>query len=454
MTTQTEALSNLRLTLNAVLPGDEQYDHLRGGWNLAIDARPAAIVRPRTTGEVAEAVRFARGRQMTIAVRSGGHAATSFGRSEGFLLIDLVGLRDLEISPEVGRAWAGAGLTAGEYTAAADAYGLATTFGDTASVGIGGLITGGGIGWMVRKHGLTIDHLLAAEVVTASGDVLMASEDQHPDIFWAIRGGGSNFGIVTRFLLRLTPAGLVYGGGLFLPADPTTIRRVLDYSLEAPDSLTTIGQVMPLPPLPFLPAELHGRPVFSVAALNVGNLEDGERAMAPLRAAGEPIADLLGPMPYPRIYDLTAEASTRNFFSLRSGFMREVDEAVIEALVAGHRRSPSFLPMVQFRALGGQMARVDNSATAFAHRDARFMVTVMSDGIDPISAAAESRWVTELWDEVKAAVTGVYVNFLGDDGPQRLGQAYPPETLGRLVEIKRKFDPDNVFSVNQNIRAT
>lgn len=453
MITQRETLSSLRSKFAAVaLPGDELYEQGRGSWNLAIDARPAAIVKPRTTEEVAEAVHFARNQKLLIAVRSGGHAASGFGGSDGSLLIALGGLRELEIAPEARQAWAGAGLIAGEYTTAAHAHGLATTFGDTASVGLGGLITGGGMGWMVRKHGLTIDHLLAAEIVTAKGEILVASEAQYPDLFWAIRGGGGNFGIVTRFLLRLTPVGMVYGGGLFLPADPVTIRRFLDYSLEAPDSLTTIGQLMPLPRLPFLPAELHGRQVFSVAAVNVGDLDEGERVMAPLRHLAKPIADLLGPMPYPRIYDLTAEASTRNYFSLRSGFMQEVGDDVIETLVDGHRRSPSFLPMVQFRALGGQMARVDTAATAFAHRDARFMVTVMSDGMDPQAAAAEHRWVTELWDLIDDDVTGVYVNFLAEDGRQRLGDAYPPKTLARLADIKRRYDPDNAFRVNQNIR--
>ena len=300
------AVETLRSAMagRVITPGDPEYDGARRVHYRGIDRRPAAIARAAGAADVARVVTLARANGLELAVRGGGHSLPGYGVSEGGIVLDLSDLRALQIDPERRTAWAQAGLTAGEYTAAAGAHGLATGFGDTGSVGIGGLTLGGGIGFLVRKHGLTIDDLLAAEVVTADGEIRRVDAETHPDLFWAIRGGGGNFGVATRFRFRLHEVDTVVGGLLILPATPEVIQAFVAEAEEAPEELSVIANVLAAPPLPFLPPEQHGRLVVMATLVYAGAVEAGVRALAPFRSLAPPIADLLRPMRYPELYQL------------------------------------------------------------------------------------------------------------------------------------------------------
>ena len=285
-----------------ITPGNPAYDQARTVFYGGIDRRPAVIVRPTDASDVSQVVSLARETGLELAVRSGGHSLAGHSTTDGGIVLDLADMHALEIDPQQRTAWAETGLTAGEYTTAAGAYGLATGFGDTGSVGIGGITLGGGIGYLVRKHGLTIDQLLAAELVTADGQLLHVDDQSHPELFWAIRGGGGNFGVATRFQFRLQEVSTIVGGLLLLPATPEVIAGFIALADAAPEGLSTIANVMPAPPLPFLPAEQHGRLVIMATLAYAGDPEAGQRAVAPLRALATPLADLVRPMPYPEIY--------------------------------------------------------------------------------------------------------------------------------------------------------
>jgi hypothetical protein len=285
-----------------ITPGNAAYDQARAIFYGGFDQRPAVIVRPTDASEVSQVVSLARETGLELAVRSGGHSLAGHSTTDGGIVLDLADMNALDIDPAQRTAWAQTGLTAGAYTTAAGQHGLATGFGDTASVGIGGLTLGGGIGYLVRKHGPTIDSLLAAEVVTADGQVLQVDADNHPELFWAIRGGGGNFGVATRFKYRLHPVSTIVGGLLVLPATPAVIAAFVAEAQAAPEELSTIANILPAPPLPFVPTEHHGRLVIMATLAYAGDLQAGQRALAPLRALATPIADLVRPMPYPEIY--------------------------------------------------------------------------------------------------------------------------------------------------------
>jgi FAD/FMN-containing dehydrogenase len=317
---------------------------------------------------------------------------------------------------------------------------------------MGGLTTGGGIGFMVRKYGLAIDNLLAAQVVTANGETVTASADEHPDLFWAIRGGGGNFGIVTEFTYRLAPVGEILGGELLLPASREVLRGYLDYATTAPDELTTIANLMHAPPAPHVPPERVGEPVLSILVCWTGSLEEGERVLAPLRALATPVADAVGPIPYPAIYQFTAHQAAPHGASIRMMFADELSDAALDAALAALHGATTPYSIIQFRGLGGTMARVGSDATAFAHRDKRYFVAVIAIWLDAAeSADVHSAWTNALWQAIRHEGSGVYVNFLEREGADRVRDAYPPATFARLVEIKRKYDPANLFRFNQNI---
>jgi FAD/FMN-containing dehydrogenase len=434
-----------------VIPSDPDYDTAREVHNSRFDRRPSLVVRAADAADVAAAVRFATGHGLEIAVRSGGHSLKGDGTTEGGLVIDLAALKGLLIDPEQKLAWAGAGLTAGEVTNAAAAHGLAVPFGDTASVGIGGLTTGGGIGFLTRKHGLTVDHVVAAELVTADGRIVTVDEAHDPDLFWAIRGGGGNVGVVTRFVYRLVEVGMVVGGGLVLPATADTIAGLVAAGHQAPDELTLISYVMFAPPLPFIPAERVGELVLMVLGVATGDLEAGQAAWAPIRALSEPIADLVGPMPYPAIYQFTEAGAARGGGSIRSWFADDLTIADAECVLALMREAGNPAVMTQIRVLGGAMARVAPGATAFSQRDAGVLVAAMGlfeIGADPAPADA---WTTRAYEVFAPRRTGVYANFLGDEGEARVRSAYPHGAYETLASIKRRHDPRNVFRLNQNV---
>lgn len=447
-------LDGLRIELTGALltPGSVGYDDARKVQDVTVDTQPLAIVRAAGSADVAAAVNFARVYGLPLAVRSGGHSLAKHSMPDAALVVDLSLMKRVDIDPVSRVARVQSGVTSGELAGPALEHGLALTTGDTSSVGFGGLTTGGGIGFMVRKYGLTIDHLLQAEVVTAAGDVVTASEKEHPDLFWAIRGGGGNYGIVTEFTVRLEQVGQILGGDLLLPASREVVRRYLEYSASAPDGLSTIGNIMCAPPAPFVPEDRVGELVLSIIIAWTGDLEEGERAIAPLRALATPIADTVRPMPYPSIYLSTDHQTIRHGFAMRSMFADELSDETLDAFLDAMKPASSPYSIIHLRGLGGQLARVDRDATAFAHRDKRYLVAVIGIWLDESEdPQVHHRWTTDLYQKISHEGDGVYVNFLSDDGPERIGDAYPEATLARLRAIKRQYDPGNLFTFNQNI---
>ena len=441
-----------RLSGRLITPGDAEYDAARIVVSGKVDAHPAAIARIANPADVATAIAVARDRGMELAVRSGGHDSAGHSTTEGGLVIDLRDMKRLEIDRDARTAWAETGLTAAEVVTAAAEHGLVIGFGDTASVGIGGITLGGGIGYLVRKHGLTIDNLLAAEIVTADGQLLRVDADSHAELFWAIRGGGGNFGVATRFLYRLQPAEDFVGGILVLPATAEVVSGFMAAADAASEELSTIANVMNCPPMPFVAEEFHGQAVVLAMLGFTGDRAAGERAIEPFRDLAEPIADQLRPMPYAEMFaaeegagDYRPKAIDRTFF------MQRVDLADAQAIIDALNASDAPLRAVQLRALGGAMARVPADATAFAHRRARIMAVVVSffDGDDDF--AARQAWVQKLAATLDQGVPGAYVNFLGDAGEEGVHRAYPRATWDRLAAIKARYDPMNVFRLNQNI---
>ena len=435
-----------------VLPGSVDYDLARQVKSAQYDRRPALIVRAADAGDVARTVNLARESGLPLSVRGGAHSLAGFGTNDGGIVLDLGAMKGLHIDPEARVAWAQPGLTAGEYSVAAAAHGLATPFGDTASVGIAGLTLGGGIGWLVRKFGLTIDALLAVEIVTADGRQITASAASHPDLFWAVRGGGGNFGVVTRFQFRLYPVGDILGGALFLPATPEVLRNLVPTAQAAPEELTTIASVMHLPPMPFVPAEHVGQLSVAVMFVWAGEADAGQAALAPFRALAAPLAEMVAPMPYPGIYQLLAEAEKRGHGSHRSRFLETLDDDAVDAILTAMAAPSSPAAMVQIRALGGAMARVPADATAFAHRDANVMLIVITPYEDPATEPEHRAWTVALHEQLAARDAGVYSNFLEAEGEARIRAAYPGGAYERLADVKRRYDPANLFRLNQNIR--
>jgi FAD/FMN-containing dehydrogenase len=437
-------------TGRVIAPQDPGYDEARTVFYGGIDRRPAVIVRPADAAEVSRVVSLARETGLELAVRSGGHSTAGHCVVDGGIVLDLSDMRALDIDPERHTAWAQTGLTSGEYTAATAAHGLATGFGDTGSVGIGGITLGGGVGFLVRKHGLTIDDLLAAEVVTADGRLLRVDVGTHPDLFWAIRGGGGNFGVATRFQFRLHQVDTIVGGMLFLPATPDVIHSFMAEAEAAPEELSTIANVMPAPPMPFVPEEHHGRLVIMALLCYAGPTEAGERAVAPFRSLATPIVDMVRPMPYPEIY-LPEEDDYHPTAVGRTMFVDSIDRDVAEAILAYLRASDATIRVAQLRVLGGAMARVPADATAFAHRGSRIMVNVAAFYDGPEDRPVREAWVTDFAAALRQGDSGAYVNFLGDEGEARIRDAYPGATWGRLAAIKARYDPSNLFRLNQNI---
>jgi len=450
--TQVLSISELRASFEGrvIVPGDGEYDSARSTFYGGIDHRPAAIIRVRDAEEVSRVITLARETGLELAIRSGGHSAAGHSVSDGGIVLDLSLMRDLQIDAAGRTAWVQPGLTAGEYTHAAGEYGLATGFGDTGSVGIGGITIGGGVGYLVRKHGLTIDDLLAAEVVTADGQIRHVDADSHPALFWAIRGGGGNFGVVTRFLFRLHQVDSIVGGLLVLPATTETITSFIALAESAPDELSTIANVMTAPPMPFLAEEYHGKPIVMGMLVYAGDVNEGEKVVAPFRAIATPLADMVRPMKYPEIYP-PEEAGYHPVAVSRTMFIDHVDRAVAGTILDHIRASSANMAVTQLRVLGGAMARVPADATAFAHRRSRIMANIAALYSQPEQKPVHEGWVANLAAAIQQSDMGAYVNFLGNEGPERIRAAYPRGTWERLATIKAQYDPENIFRLNQNI---
>ena len=414
---------------------------------------PVAVARVRTTDEVATALAVARETGLPLAVRGGGHHQARHGLVDGGLVLDLRLMDGVEIDAAGGVGHAGGGVLAGAYTAAAGAQGLATGFGDAGTVGVGGITLGGGIGYLSRHDGLTLDNLLGAEVVLADGRVVQANADENPDLYWALRGGGGNFGIVTRLDLRLRELRTITGGVMMWTPTPAALAAVLRTFAEGPDELSGMVNVMVAPPVPMIPTELHGKPVIMALLCHSGTAADAAEALAPLRALG-PLLDGVQEIPYAAMFEGAGGPPPGGMGDSRTGFLGQgawvPDEAwaadVIEAVSGG-----GGLAAVNIRAMGGAIGRVDPAATAFAHRDPALMVTVgrFAPTVEAMPAASE--WVAATAEAFGVSGRG-YVNFMGTATEQDVRNAYPEATLERLREVKRAYDPSNVFASNHNVR--
>jgi FAD/FMN-containing dehydrogenase len=450
-TQQSSIIQRLRqeLTGEVIAPDDAGYDQARLMFSGGLDPHPAAIVQVADAADVARVVTFARETGLEFAVRSGGHSAAGHSTTDRGIVLDLRAMKHLEVDVEARTAWAEAGLTAAEYTQATAEHGLVTGFGDTGSVGIGGITLGGGVGYLVRKYGLTIDSLLAAEIVTADGEVVMADAETNPDLFWAIRGGGGNFGVATRFQYRLQPIDTIVGGMIILPATASAIARFIAEAEAAPEELSTIANVMNCPPMPFVPEELHGSLVIMGLVAWCGEVEAGQEMVKRLAGDTEPIADMTGPIAYPELYP--PEEDYHPTAVAKTMLADSFDEATAQVILDKLAASDASLRVAQLRVLGGAMARIPNEDTAFAHRDRKLMINVAAfyEGVEDLPRRED--WVAELAGILSKGDERGYAGFLADEGQDRVRAAYPGETWDRLRRVKAKYDPDNLFRLNQNI---
>ncbi|HYL02716.1 MAG TPA: FAD-binding oxidoreductase [Steroidobacteraceae bacterium] len=442
--------------MELIKPDQAEYNDARRIWNGAIDRRPAAIARVANAGEIAGLLRQVRATGRSITVRGAGHSAPGHSIADDALLIDLCRMRSVQVDAERRVARVGGGCLWSHVDTATAAHGLATTGGLVSHTGVGGLTLGGGIGWLMRKHGLTIDNLLSAEVVLADGTLVRACESENADLFWALRGGGGNFGVVTEFEFRLHPVRTVIAGMVLYPASRANamLRFYREFAATAPDELTTVFAFLTAPPAPFIPAQLQGSPVVAIVACWTGDLERGAAVLRPLRAYGPPAHDLLGEMPYVALQSmLDAGAASGRHYHMKSANFGDLSDTAIDDIVAGAARMTSPLSQVHLHHLGGAVSRVAADATAYANRNAAYILNLIPSWSDPAETASHVDWARAVFDRAVAHSNGsVYVNFLGDEGQSRVKAAFGADKYLRLARIKRRYDPDNVFRHNQNIR--
>lgn len=439
-----------------LLPDDERYDAARRVWNGMVDKYPAVIVRCAGVADVITAVSFARTHRLLTAVRGGGHNVAGNAVCDGGLVIDLspmkgvrVGLADRTARVEPGVIWE-------ELDHETQAFALATTGGLISTTGVAGFTLGGGIGWLARKYGMACDNLRSVDLVTADGQFLTVSPVEHPDLFWGIRGGGGNFGIVTSFEFQLHAVGpIVLGGAVFHPLDRAgdVLRFYRDNTAQSPDELTTLAVIMTAPPLPFIPEDLHGKSVLAIAACYAGPIDQGQRVVEPLRRFGPPAAEQLGPLPYTALqsmFDAGAPAGMNNYW--KSHYLATLDDAAIDTILTHAAIMPAPFSQIHLHQLGGAAGRVPEDDTAFGHRDAAFALNIIGSWIEPEETGRDIQWVRDFWAAMERFSCGVYVNFLADEGDVLVRAAYDPDAYQRLVALKRKYDPTNFFRLNQNIK--
>ena len=438
-----------------VRPSDPTYDLHRRIWNGSIDRFPALIARCAGVADVIAAVRFARTTDLPVAVRSGGHSFPGQSVCDGGIVIDLGPMKGIRVDPQARTARAQAGVLLGELDRETQAFGLAVPAGIVTHTGLAGLTLGGGIGWLMRKFGLTIDQLLSVDLITADGEFLKASETENPDLFWGVRGAGGNFGIVTEFEFRLNPLGpIVMAGPVFWPMEdsPEVLRFYRDWIIGAPDELTTVVVHRRMPPLPVIPTELHGVPVVSVICCYAGPVDEGEKVIRPLKEFGSPILDLCSPKPFlahQSMFDPSFPPGWWYYF--RSADLAALSDRVIDIIAEHATRMTSPLTAFPIFQLGGAIARVGEDETAFNGRAAGHTININATTETAEGFDEERDWSRSLWSALEPYHTGVYVNFLMDEGEERIRQAYGAERYDRLRALKRRYDPDNFFRLNQNI---
>lgn len=429
---------------------DSDYDKTRTVMYGGYDKKPAAIARVADAADVAAAIAHARDNRLELAIRSGGHSGAGHSTTQGGLVIDVRDLKGIDIDATNRTVWVGAGVTAIELTEALAPHQLIVGFGDAGTVGISGITLGGGVGYLARKYGLSIDSLLAVELVTADGQQLLADAANHPELFWALRGGGGNFGVVTRLKFQLHPLPAFTGGMLVLPATAKTIAGFVAAAKVAPEELSSIANVMPAPPMPFLPAEQHGKMVILAMLAFAGEPDAAEKALAPFRALATPLADFVKPGPYAGMYppedpDYHPTAAALNLLVERIG----TPEA--ETIIGYLEESDASLRVCQIRVLGGAVGRVAPSATAYAHRKSPIMLNVAAFYDGEADKPKKEAWAADFAKALHQGDDGAYVNFVADEGPARVRAAYPGDTWDRLRQVKRAYDPENLFRLNQNI---
>jgi FAD/FMN-containing dehydrogenase len=432
-----------------IRPTDTGYEDARRVWNGMIDRYPALIAQVVDQNDVAVAIEFARHHRMAIAVRGGGHGVAGNAVCDSGLVIDLSRMTAIEVDAVARTATAEGGVKWGGLDVATQTHGLAVTGGLISTTGIAGLTLGGGIGWLMRRFGLTSDNVVRVHMVTADGRFVVADRDQEPELFWALRGGGGRFGAVTRIEYRLHPVDTVFAGMVMYRAERAAEvlalwKRLCD---DAPDELTTVASFLTAPPAPFVPDSLHGQPVVAIVGCHVGDAAAGAEAMSELRSFGPPDVDLFGPMPYlalQSMLDAGAPFGIRAYW--KSGYMRELGPEQIETIVSHSATAPSPLTQVHLHQMGGAVSREVAGSTAFGHRDAAYLLNIAGGWAESSDDAANIAWTREFWSAIRPATDGAYVNFLGGDDSKELREAYEPEALARLEALREVWDPNGVFS--------
>ena len=434
---------------------DQGYDVARRVYNAMIDKRPSVVVRAVNAGDVIAAVNFARESRLDLAIRGGSHSVPGFGTCDGGVVIDLSRMRGVRVDPAARTARAEGGATWGDFNAATYPFGLATTGGIISTTGVAGLTLGGGIGYLARGCGLSLDNLIAADVVTADGRLVVASEEEHQDLFWAIRGGGGNFGVLTSLKFKLHPVKDIYGGPMFFNMEDaeTIIKFYRDYIKDAPEEMGVFPAWQIAPPLPFIPENRHGLTHIALVACWAGALDKGEKELKPFHDVAEVVAEHVGPMPYPALnsaFDGLVPPGLQHYW--KANFVKELTDKAIEAHVEHGPKIPAVNSTMHIYPINGACHRVAPDATAFGHRDANFATVIAGMWPDPAHNKANVKWVRDYYDATAPySEEGGYINFAADDdqgrAPANFGKNYQ-----RLVEVKRKYDPDNLFHVNQNIK--
>jgi FAD/FMN-containing dehydrogenase len=439
-----------------VITADEAgYDEARKVYNAMIDRRPLAVVRCANAGDVMATVDFARENGVGIAVRGGSHSVPGFGVCDDGVVADLSAMRGVRVDPTARRARAEGGATWGDFIAATYPFGLASTGGIISTTGVGGLTLGGGIGYLDRGLGLSCDNLISADVVTADGQLVIASETQNDDLFWALRGGGGNFGVVTSFEFRLSPVKDIFGGPIFFELDRAgdVLRFYREFILDAPEQLGGFPAFQIAPPLPFIPEDRHGEPFIAFVACWAGPLDEGEKAIQPIRDVAPIVAEMVGPMPYPMLnsaFDALVPPGLQHYW--KANFNTELTDEAIDAHLTYGPKVPAVNSTMHIYPINGACHRVAGDATAFAYRDATFATVIAGMWPDPADNEANIQWVKDYYAATAPhSEAGGYINFMAEDDQHRIQDNYKGN-YDRLVDVKRKYDPNNVFRVNQNIR--
>ncbi len=439
-----------------IRPDDAGYDEARSIWNGAHDRRPAVIARCADAADVRHAIGFARSEGLDVAVRGGGHSIPGFSTCDDGIVIDLSPMKGVRVDEGERTATAEGGVIWGEFDAATQEHGLAVTGGLVSTTGVAGFTLGGGIGWLMRKHGLACDNLRSAEVVTADGRLLTASATENPDLFWGLRGGGGNFGVVTAFEFDLHPVGpTVTAGPVFYPGERAEeiLRFYRDFVRDVPDELTTVANLLTAPPAPFLPEEWHGRKLVALIGCHSGAPEEGAKAMQPLRELGDPVADLIGPMPYVQMQSLIDALYPHGTEAyMKAGYLRELDDHAIETAVRHHQDATSPASEIHVHHFGGAVARVAEGETAYGERQAPFVLNIIALTHEPGGLDSHVDWAHRFYAEIEPSLTGgAYINFLSAEGEERVQAAYGAEKFARLQALKDRHDPTNLFHLNQNV---